>query len=251
MYIADIIVGTTSKGSAVLYDIVNIQSKKTVASPSHTAQSRRSDVSATNNSIRQNSEKSIDDVKNAAQNEILSKKQTAALRDRGVAGDDFLNTEDLAKEILSVGGTITEDGKVVLYHGTTAEAAAKIKESGKMVGKEPNLFFSTKKDGLILDYGKSVVEVQIPLEKLELNDIFDDELHLTCNKIENIISKIDCDILYLDPPYTQNQYGTQYHLLETLILDDNPSVSAITGSRPTAPMRSDWSKEFTLVCNDG
>lgn len=65
-----------------------------------------------------------------------------------------------------------------------------------------------------------------------------------CNKIENIISKIDCDILYLDPPYTQNQYGTQYHLLETLILDDNPSVSAITGSRPTAPMRSDWSKEF-------
>lgn len=179
MYIADIIVGTTSKGSAVLYDIVNIQSKKTVASPSHTAQSRRSDVSATNNSIRQNSEKSIDDVKNATQNEILSKKQTAALRDRGVAGDAFLNAEDLAKEILSVGGIITEDGKAVLYHGTTAEAAAKIKESGKMVGKEPNLFFSTKKDGLILDYGKSVVEVQIPLEKLELNDIFDDELHLT------------------------------------------------------------------------
>lgn len=179
MYIADIIVGTTSKGSAVLYDIVNIQSKKTVASPSHTAQSRRSDVSATNNSIRQNSEKSIDDVKNTAQNEILSKKQTAALRDRGVAGDAFLNAEDLAKEILLVGGIITEDGKAVLYHGTTAEAAAKIKESGKMVGKEPNLFFSTKKDGLILDYGKSVVEVQIPLEKLELNDIFDDELHLT------------------------------------------------------------------------
>lgn len=64
MYIADIIVGTTSKGSAVLYDIVNIQSKKTVASPSHTAQSRRSDVSATNNSIRQNSEKSTEsDIK--------------------------------------------------------------------------------------------------------------------------------------------------------------------------------------------
>lgn len=64
------------------------------------------------------------------------------------------------------------------------------------------------------------------------------------DKIENIIKSIDCDILYLDPPYTQNQYGTQYHLLETLILNDNPSISQVTGSRPTGPMRSDWSKMY-------
>ena len=64
------------------------------------------------------------------------------------------------------------------------------------------------------------------------------------DKIENIISEIDCDILYLDPPYTQNQYGTQYHLLETIILNDNPSISKVTGSRPTGPMRSDWSKMY-------
>ena len=64
------------------------------------------------------------------------------------------------------------------------------------------------------------------------------------NKIEDIISRVKCDILYLDPPYTQNQYGTQYHLLETLILNDNPSISKITGSRPTSPMRSDWSKMY-------
>ena len=63
-------------------------------------------------------------------------------------------------------------------------------------------------------------------------------------KIEDIIGSVDCDILYLDPPYTQNQYGTQYHLLETLILNDEPEVSPITGSRSTAPMRSDWSKEY-------
>ena len=63
-------------------------------------------------------------------------------------------------------------------------------------------------------------------------------------KIEDIISEVDCDILYLDPPYTQNQYGTQYHLLETLVLDDAPAISAVTGSRKTAPMRSDWSKDI-------
>lgn len=65
-----------------------------------------------------------------------------------------------------------------------------------------------------------------------------------CARIEEIIENVDCDILYLDPPYTQNQYGTQYHLLETLVLDDNPSVSTITGSRPVGPMKSLWSKDI-------
>lgn len=67
------------------------------------------------------------------------------------------------------------------------------------------------------------------------------------DKIENIIDEVDCDILYLDPPYTQNQYGTQYHLLETLILNDKPdSVSKITGSRSTKEMQSDWSKIYKV-----
>ncbi|MCW8966229.1 MAG: DNA adenine methylase [Candidatus Pacearchaeota archaeon] len=64
------------------------------------------------------------------------------------------------------------------------------------------------------------------------------------DKTENIASEVDCDVLYIDPPYTQNQYGTQYHLLETLVLNDNPEISPITGSRTTAPMRSDWSKMY-------
>lgn len=64
------------------------------------------------------------------------------------------------------------------------------------------------------------------------------------SKIEDVISDVQCDILYLDPPYTQNQYGTQYHLLETLLLNDNPTISKITGSRSTTPMRSDWSKDY-------
>jgi adenine-specific DNA-methyltransferase len=64
------------------------------------------------------------------------------------------------------------------------------------------------------------------------------------DKIENIIQKVECDILYLDPPYTQNQYGTQYHIFETLILNDNPPISKVTGSRPVTPMRSYWSVDY-------
>lgn len=71
------------------------------------------------------------------------------------------------------------------------------------------------------------------------------EVHTT--KIEELIEDIKCDILYLDPPYTQNQYGTQYHLLETLILDDKPeNISKVTGSRSTREMRSDWSKMYKV-----
>lgn len=86
---------------------------------------------------------------------------------------------------------------------------------------------------------KSIVFTKIITEQKNIAnvDVYND-------KIERIISEVDCDILYLDPPYTQNQYGTQYHLLETLILNDNPEISKITGSRSTTPMRSDWSKEL-------
>lgn len=84
----------------------------------------------------------------------------------------------------------------------------------------------------------------IEFKRVCFNDSFHNETEFLNSKIEDIISEINCDILYLDPPYTQNQYGTQYHLLETLVLYDNPNVSNITGSRSTAPMRSDWSKDY-------
>ncbi|MBS1519648.1 MAG: DNA adenine methylase [Bacteroidetes bacterium] len=85
---------------------------------------------------------------------------------------------------------------------------------------------------------------RIEFKKVDFNDTAHDDVEFINSKLEDVISEINCDILYLDPPYTQNQYGTQYHLLETLILYDNPSISNITGSRSTTPMRSDWSKDF-------
>lgn len=120
----------------------------------------------------------------------LTDEQGEALRKRNVSGDRYLDAEDLAYEIMAYGGRITSDAKAVLYHGTTAEAAAQIRKTGKMIGKEPNLYFSTKKDGVVLDYGKSVVEVKIPLEKLKMNDIFDDELHLTMEVRPNTLTNV-------------------------------------------------------------
>lgn len=120
----------------------------------------------------------------------LKRNQTEALESRGVTGDKLLDAIDLADEILSVNGEITDDAKVVVYHATSEESARKIIASGKMFGKEDNLFFSTKKDGQIRGYGVAIVEAQIPLEKLVLNDIFDDEVHLTMSVRPNTLTSI-------------------------------------------------------------
>ncbi|UQA76718.1 DNA adenine methylase [Sphingobacterium siyangense] len=98
--------------------------------------------------------------------------------------------------------------------------------------------------GAFLKHWDSRALKPIEFKRVPAKDVQPKNTEFSNSRLEDIISDIECDILYLDPPYTQNQYGTQYHLLETLILNDNPSLSKITGSRPTTSMRSDWSKNY-------
>lgn len=63
--------------------------------------------------------------------------------------------------------------------------------------------------------------------------------------INKIINKIDHDILYLDPPYTKNQYSTQYHILETIAKYDNPEIRGVTGTR-SDKIGSEWSREIKV-----
>lgn len=55
-------------------------------------------------------------------------------------------------------------------------------------------------------------------------------------KDKNFRSKINEDILYIDPPYNERQYGPNYHLYETLIKNDKPIIKGKTGLR-------DWINE--------
>jgi len=57
----------------------------------------------------------------------------------------------------------------------------------------------------------------------------------------NLVKKIEGDILYLDPPYNSRQYLPNYHLLETIARYDNPVLKGITGMR-------DYSNEKSLYC---
>ncbi len=53
------------------------------------------------------------------------------------------------------------------------------------------------------------------------------------------------DIAYLDPPYNQHPYGSNYHLLNTLVLWDKPAVSPRIdeGIGGKSAIRTDWRTE--------
>ena len=56
--------------------------------------------------------------------------------------------------------------------------------------------------------------------------------HLVFNEDSNIlITKISGDILYLDPPYNQREYGANYHLLNTIAKYDTFAPQGKTGLR--------------------
>ena len=60
-----------------------------------------------------------------------------------------------------------------------------------------------------------------------------DREHIVYQEDANsLIEQIECDILYIDPPYNARQYITNYHLLETIARYDNPSVYGKTGTTP-------------------
>jgi adenine-specific DNA methylase/DNA modification methylase len=59
--------------------------------------------------------------------------------------------------------------------------------------------------------------------------------------VSTVLSNHQCDILYLDPPYNERQYGNYYHVLETIVRNDKPEVKGVTGLR-------DWSDTKSNFC---
>lgn len=60
------------------------------------------------------------------------------------------------------------------------------------------------------------------------------------------------DLLYLDPPYNQHQYGSNYHLLNTIALWDKPEINReiyINGKKTDkGGIRKDWIKTKSDYC---
>ena len=70
---------------------------------------------------------------------------------------------------------------------------------------------------------KKSAQKTIVIEPLEL--IFKNKKYEIYNKdSKELIKEIKGDILYLDPPYNSRKYDTNYHILETIALYDNPKI---------------------------
>ena len=58
---------------------------------------------------------------------------------------------------------------------------------------------------------------------------------------------IECDLVYLDPPYNGRQYLSNYHILETIARYDYPDIKGVTGVRVDPDKMSDFCKKGRAV----
>jgi len=84
--------------------------------------------------------------------------------------------------------------------------------------------------GAFLKHLKKSASMELVLESA--NFIENRNSHQVFNKDSNeLIKEISGDILYLDPPYNQRQYGANYHILNTIALYDDFVPMGKTGLR--------------------
>lgn len=59
-------------------------------------------------------------------------------------------------------------------------------------------------------------------------------------RVETLAAGLVVDAVYLDPPYTKRQYAGNYHVLETIAMEDEPCAVGDGGLRPWMDQASDF-----------
>lgn len=163
----------------MLYDITNLKRNTLISSSVNTAtESIGIPFSDTNIPQSNKNVKSDISTKYSMQestNNTQELENSSFSLEQRVSGDALLDAQDFIDEVKSVGAEVDEKGYVTVYHQTSNENAAKIKQSGKMIAKEDYVYFSTSKDASQSEgRGQTKMEFKIPAEKLMLDDIFSD-----------------------------------------------------------------------------
>ena len=98
--------------------------------------------------------------------------------------------------------------------------------------------------GAYLKHLKNTALKKIILEpaKFDINDNAHQVFNEDCNAL---ITKIEGDILYLDPPYNERQYGANYHLLNTIAKYDIFVPNGKTGLREY--QKSAWCGRYKVA----
>lgn len=78
---------------------------------------------------------------------------------------------------------------------------------------------------------KKSAEKTMELKQVDIVINKDSKCKVYIEDCNELIKVIKGDILYLDPPYNQRKYATNYHILETIAYGDYPEISGKAGTR--------------------
>jgi len=110
-----------------------------------------------------------------------------------------------------------------------------------------SLIYGMDKIANTVGHYDAFIKKDIKSQKLELKLLEIDTIKNQGNKIYNcdanqLIRKIECDILYLDPPYNSRQYSDAYHLLENLAHWEKPPVFGVAKKFDRNNIKSNYNK---------
>lgn len=92
--------------------------------------------------------------------------------------------------------------------------------------------------------GDALTRILAPME-LEVPVLWDSPRAASASALDaaDFLARRSADLIYLDPPYNQHQYGSNYHLLNTVVLGDRfiPELKA--------GIRRDWTRTRSLFCS--
>jgi adenine-specific DNA-methyltransferase len=83
-----------------------------------------------------------------------------------------------------------------------------------------------------------IQSLRLLMPDLKVENNLNNEIYQT--DANQLIKKISCDVLYLDPPYNSRQYADAYHLLENLAKWEKPPVFGKAKKMDRAQLKSNY-----------
>ena len=78
--------------------------------------------------------------------------------------------------------------------------------------------------------------VKLLIPEIDLSSNINNEIY--SEDANTLVRKIECDVLYMDPPYNSRQYCDSYHLLENLAIWEKPQVFGMAKKMDRSHLKS-------------
>lgn len=128
------------------------------------------------------------------------------------------------------------------------EVATRANTSGVFKGFHYG-FGGTGKDALKRIFKPLTLEYPILWENKHNHQVLCQDANSLANELA---AQTQVDIAYVDPPYNQHQYGSNYHMLNTVLRNDKPEINQhimVNGKKKNkSAIRADWVKTKSGYC---